>query len=301
MRRRKVKGPKKVSYRLIDAESSAGQTMYPLVKRLVHEHHGELREARIALAWATSWKADIDGRVKLGQLKKASDLDRELRPVDFVIVINRTFYEDANVSDAQREALLDHELYHGGRKLDTNGEDMVDERGRPVFRLRKHDLEEFAEIAERYGCWKRDLEAFAAALRRSKQGELFAVPKQQVKRPAARDLLEKAQAAGLSVEEFTERVEMAMTVKRLADAAGKDPTAMLDELLAQLDKTASAETSEPANGTSKKNGNGHGRTIPAAEFTRALKKECRDKGWLTHVSGDGKTVTIYEGGREASA
>jgi hypothetical protein len=52
-------------------------------------------------------------------------------------------------------------------KFDSTGEPAYDERGRLVYRTRKHDIEEFAVIVERYGCYKRDLEQFAAALRRS--------------------------------------------------------------------------------------------------------------------------------------
>jgi hypothetical protein len=44
-----------------------------------------------------------------------------------------------------------------------------------VYRTRKHDLEEFSAIAERYGLWKRDLELFDAALTKAKerQGNYF--------------------------------------------------------------------------------------------------------------------------------
>jgi hypothetical protein len=46
------------------------------------------------------------------------------------------------------------------------GEPAVDPKGRRIYRMRKHDLEEFSAIAARYGLWKRDLEQFAAALKR---------------------------------------------------------------------------------------------------------------------------------------
>ncbi len=44
---------------------------------------------------------------------------------------------------------------------------MLDTRGRKVWRLRKHALEEFAAVVERHGIYKRDIEAFVRALRRS--------------------------------------------------------------------------------------------------------------------------------------
>lgn len=157
---------KKVSYELVERESPAGKRMYPLLARLIETHHGHLTQARIVLAWCTSWNPDADGRVVLGKCKRASDLDRELAPYDFVILIARWFYESGDVLDEQREALLDHELCHAQVVMDKS-EPKIDERGRVVYRTRKHDIEEFAEIVYRHGTYKRDLEQFADALRRS--------------------------------------------------------------------------------------------------------------------------------------
>jgi hypothetical protein len=161
--------PKKLSYLLINRLDEKGRVLYDLVDELVDRHHPELREARIALAWNLAWQPDVDGRCILGKCKKASDLDRELMPVDFVIILRREFFEDLRVTDLQRRALLDHELNHAAVKYDADGRPVIDQRGRTVFRIRKHDLEEFAVIAERYGTWKKDIEAFAGALDRARQ------------------------------------------------------------------------------------------------------------------------------------
>lgn len=163
----RVTKPKKVSYELIPRDSILGHPMHDLLDELVSANHPDLRHARIALAWCTSWKPDVDGRVTLGMCKKASDLDRELASFDFIILLSRAFWREDQVSDHQRRALLDHELCHAAIKCDASGEPVEDERGRRVYRTRKHDIEEFAEIVERYGCYKHDLEQFAAALRRS--------------------------------------------------------------------------------------------------------------------------------------
>lgn len=143
---------KKVSYELVEQESPAGKRIYPLVARLVEAHHEHLANARIAIAWCTSWNPDVDGRVTLGKCKRASDLDRELMPLDFVILLARWFYESGDVTDAQREALLDHELCHAEVVMDRD-EPKLDERGRIVYRTRKHDIEEFAEIVLRHGTY----------------------------------------------------------------------------------------------------------------------------------------------------
>ena len=184
MRTRKPKGLKRVNYKIIDSKSDAGVRLYGILHDLVVKFHPELSHARIALAWALGWKSDVDGRVTLGRMKKASDLDRELVPYDFILLLSRTFVEDATVSDAQRTALIDHELCHATIKLDKTGEPELDERDRRMYRLRKHDLEEFSEIAERHGCWKRDIEHFAVSLRRSPQTNLPLEGREPLKKTA---------------------------------------------------------------------------------------------------------------------
>jgi hypothetical protein len=155
---------KKVNYELIQAGSLSGQPMYAMLRELIDNYHAELRSARIALAWNLSWKPDVDGRVTLGKCKKASDLDRELYQFDFVIMLQYEFWQDAEVTDEQRRALLDHELSHAAPKMGDDGEQVEDERGRKVWRMRKHDIEEFSAVVQRHGTYKRDLEHFAQAL-----------------------------------------------------------------------------------------------------------------------------------------
>jgi hypothetical protein len=162
--------PPKVAYRYIEPDSDLGRPMYALLGDLVDTHHTDLRGARIALAWNLSWRADVDGRLTLGKCHKVSDLHRELAAsgYDFVILLLERFWTDVLVNDRQRSALLDHELCHADVKRDKQGDPITDERGRTVYRLRRHDLEEFAAIADRYGCWKKDLEHFAEALERGR-------------------------------------------------------------------------------------------------------------------------------------
>jgi hypothetical protein len=164
-RRREPRAPKLAPYKLITRDNEAGRKMYELLDDLVTKHHDEIINARIVLAWNRSWKPDADGRVYLGKCKKASELDRELAPYDFVIVLRQDFWESPMVKDEQRRALLDHELEHAAVKLDKNGEPCRDASDRVVYRIRKHDIEEFASIVARHGTYKRDLETFATALK----------------------------------------------------------------------------------------------------------------------------------------
>lgn len=161
---------KKLTYELLGEDTETGRPLYALLAELVEQHHEALyrTDARIALAWCTSWTPDVDGRVTLGKCRKASDLDRELMAFDFVILLSRSFFEDPRVTPQQCRALIDHELMHAAVKYDATGEPVTDARGRTVYRIRKHDLEEFSDIASRYGCWKRDIEQFAGALDRAR-------------------------------------------------------------------------------------------------------------------------------------
>lgn len=178
---------KRIPYKLIPRKSTAGEHLYEMLDDLVEKHHEELDhgKARIALAWALNWKPDADGVQKLGRCKKASDLDRELAEWDFVILLNQAWFEDAAVTEPQRLALLDHELCHADVRLDKNGERVVDERGRTVFRMRKHDIEEFSEVVRRHGIYKRDLEQFAASLAHGKGAKQLALLIDKVKTPNA--------------------------------------------------------------------------------------------------------------------
>jgi hypothetical protein len=69
---------------LIDPESKAelAVKMYKLLGDIRHDHHDELADAKIALAWRSGWKQDDDGHVILGQCVKATDLQKEFAPYD---------------------------------------------------------------------------------------------------------------------------------------------------------------------------------------------------------------------------
>lgn len=150
---------KQVNVKIIPATDDEGRMSAPhkLMRDLIDKHHTHLRDARIAMAWRYGWKPDPDNRVKLGQCKKGSDLDRELHPYDFVILVNAEWWSMKGVKQEHRRALIDHELCHAQVDVDRNGQPKEDERGRTIYRIRKHDIEEFSEIVARHGCYTHDL------------------------------------------------------------------------------------------------------------------------------------------------
>jgi hypothetical protein len=165
--------PKKVVFQLIDPNEKPEPDAYRLMRQIRAELHFDTAEAKIALAWQKGIKPDADGRIMLGKCVRATDLQRELVDLDFVILLNREVWEDAEFFDSKKLALLDHELCHAARSVDSDGEPRIDTKGRAVWRMRGHDIEEFREIVDRHGCWKYDLEKFADAIFKRKNQPLF--------------------------------------------------------------------------------------------------------------------------------
>jgi hypothetical protein len=165
MKNLKPPKPKAISFSLIPPMDNGHEPeAYKLLRDVRDKWHPDLEGAKIALAWRKRLKADKDGHLMLGKCMKASDLQRELVNWDFVILLNEEVFQDTAFTLEKRIALIDHELCHATRQLDRFYAPATDEYGRSVWRMRKHDIEEFRCIVERHGCYKKDLEAFAQVL-----------------------------------------------------------------------------------------------------------------------------------------
>lgn len=77
------------------------------------------------------------------------------RDYQFIITADQEIWDE--LSEAQRIAVMDHELCHA----------VTDEEGNP--KIRRHDLEEFRSVVARHGMYLADIQAFAEALRRGEQ------------------------------------------------------------------------------------------------------------------------------------
>lgn len=160
--------PKAVNYEVIEDLESEPY----LILAEMRGFHDDIQEAAIALAWQKNITPDTDNHLVLGKCVKVSDLQKEFAPYDFIIVLNREVWEDVEFGEDRRRALVDHELCHAAGAYDSDGP-KYDERGRRVFRTRKHDIEEFHVIVQRHGCYKQDLEFFAEMLLKKRKQPLF--------------------------------------------------------------------------------------------------------------------------------
>jgi len=218
MGKKKSKG-KKVGFELIPR----GHEAYALLVQ-ARIWHSSIFEARIALAWRLEVKPDTDGKIVLGKCVKVSDFQKEFADYDFIIVLNKTYW--FGFSEPQQLALLDHELSHAATARDREtGEQIIDTRGRPVWRVHKHDIEEFSKVVERHGTWKRDLQAFAEAMdrHRDSQGDLIEHIAEQEVEPEPGDELEviiesggeRVKTTGKTVRECFEKGVVEKVAKRI--------------------------------------------------------------------------------------
>jgi len=155
--------PKKISVEIISETNDAGEVRQPhrIMRELIATHHQHLAEAKIALAWRFGWHEDKDGHIVLGKCQKCNDANASLHGFDFIIMLNHAAWNAAEFVEEQMRALIDHELCHAAVTIDDTGDPKVDEAGRTVWRIRKHDVEEFNEVVHRHGTWKDDLVRFA--------------------------------------------------------------------------------------------------------------------------------------------
>lgn len=124
--------------------------------------HNHLASAKIGyLSRAGEWKKR--NKIILGRARLIKGETKHLTGLDFTIVINGDIWPTLP-PDAQ-EALVDHELCHCDSEVDKNGTQ--------VWKLKHHDVEEFASVIKRRGLWKSDLTEFNDAVKQHYQTSLF--------------------------------------------------------------------------------------------------------------------------------
>lgn len=158
----KAKKRKKVTVQLLK-RVNAGQVVepYKILEEIVAKDRADLADVKLALAWRVGWRPDANNILTLGRCRKRGDLDRELDGFDVVILLNKEAW--AALKPKEKQALIFHELCHAQVVYDSDGEPKRDDLGRQVMRIRKHDIEEFRAVVERFGTWTQDLAAIAQA------------------------------------------------------------------------------------------------------------------------------------------
>jgi len=127
-----------------------------ITKRLIALYHEPLKDARIGVIMRSE-APTVGGQFVLGGAEKVSAKAQVHAPYDFIIWLSADRW--GLLAPLQKEALIDHELCHC-QWNDIEGKAAI----------RPHDIEEFAEILERYGYWWPHAEGVADA---AQQAQLF--------------------------------------------------------------------------------------------------------------------------------
>jgi hypothetical protein len=141
----------------------ADEATEKLAGKVAAKWHSDLADAGVTIDIVFVWaEQDGEGQPKGSALTHHGDdalaisqqsnlLHRALGQADILMRLNGDLWKD--LSHAQREALLDHELEHFTLKRDELSQPVTDDLQRPRLDFRGHDIavEGFASIAKRHG------------------------------------------------------------------------------------------------------------------------------------------------------
>ena len=125
--------------------------------------HQQLAEARILYLFRSGNNWNKGGRPVMGEAKLLSGLPQFLsmtddgQKYDMAVVINRSYWQA--LTQAQRRALVDHELSHFIRK--TSGRRKIKTR----WAITGHEVEDFTMVIRRNGLWTEGIKGFAKAVK----------------------------------------------------------------------------------------------------------------------------------------
>lgn len=225
---------KKATLKLIERKHAGKITQpYKLLEELIAEHHPELRDAKFIMLWKTGWRADKDGRLTHAKIIKATEAQREVwGDCDYMILLHRELWKCERFTEESRRHDIDHELYHAGPEIDdSTGEQRLDERDRPCWRIVKHKIETFPDLIERYGlkeCTGINGQAILDAEREQVESGI-AADENDAKRPLLKAAEGNGSAAWRSLG--VEVLGIPASVVKKLDAAGRGTLGQLVDLM----------------------------------------------------------------------
>ena len=146
--------PAPITYQTSDAISSVAATLFARFE----VHFNDLRQFRIAYVMVQGGREPQRDRIDgvWARFVKVPPLWKDLTGYDAVVWIREAVWK--HLDEKQREALVAHELSHGG----------MSEKGALI--VQRHDLEDFAFVARHWGDWHEGVALYG------KQLSLFGKP-----------------------------------------------------------------------------------------------------------------------------
>jgi hypothetical protein len=227
----------------------APESVSAIGDRLIASHYPTLAEAEVTIGYLMAHATTNDAGEKTGPaikhqgypadavVKVVKLQDRVAGMPDVLVTIDGDQWP--RWSEAQREALIDHELYHLEVLRDDEGQIKADDHGRPRLKCRLHDwqLGGFAAIARRH---KEDSgEVRQAESMRANYGQLlfgFAAEEVPARGNVARDTFAALLSVGHTEDQARRAVDRALAggkaYERVADMIDaiytESPTASAD-------------------------------------------------------------------------
>ncbi|MFA5132705.1 MAG: putative metallopeptidase [Candidatus Paceibacterota bacterium] len=144
-------------------------TVAEIAKRLIPKFHTHLVNARIAYLFKNK-EIKKGGKIVIATAGKCSPKenalakynngmsDVDVEGFDFLLIVSYPVWQ--TLTDAQKLAVIDHELSHMLVQTDDESED-----GDTKYTIIEHDVQEFCSVIERHGLYMKDLENFAEAVK----------------------------------------------------------------------------------------------------------------------------------------
>jgi len=138
-----------------------------LGESLIAKHHKNFGKIKICYEFRD--EASIsNGRVIAGRCIRVDDRNYTIHGYDIIIEIAKDVWTEA--TDNYRTAIMDHELSHIAIRFEDDGEPARDASSNRIKTyLKHHDIEEFADVLERYGSYHAGLREFLKAFERNKK------------------------------------------------------------------------------------------------------------------------------------
>src|SRR3990172_7846031 len=157
----------------------ASPSVIHIAEQLIEQYHPWLQDANIGFIFRDEAQKQSNGRLVLAQAQRITSKLQVYLEYDFLIWVSKKDWE-GRLTDAQLEALIDHELCHCIRN--SNG-----------WAIRPHDVQEFWQVIKRHGLWSNDLQGARELLQKVMQDEL---PLGQV------ELIRTGKVAAVSIQQI---------------------------------------------------------------------------------------------------
>lgn len=136
-----------VNYKYISRQTDT-TGIYTLMDAIIAKHYTMLTNANIIIMKRLHVKPDADGLTIVAEIKKSSDMMKELLEHDLIMVINDEAWE--GLDGDEQKCALDTELSRAVISQDKQKNYKQDDCGRFVWRLKKRFFQAPSSIAKRY-------------------------------------------------------------------------------------------------------------------------------------------------------